>query len=102
MGDPHPHYIRFGARFIRLIIERMELAVREAARDHHFHNRRGKIPLDDGLLRQIADLILAEGITEDDLPRKGFQESEQGLHQRGFARSVLPYDGEIIKIEKIS
>lgn len=68
----------------------------DAAGEHDLPDRGGKIPLDGGLLREIADLVLLYPVAEAHRPGKRPAEPEQGLHQRGLAGAILPDDAEVI------
>ena len=60
-----------------------------AARQHDFLHRRWKIPLHDGLLGQIADLVPAQAIAHLDLSRNRLLQTEQGFHQGTFSCTVF-------------
>ena len=60
-----------------------------ATRQHDFLHRRWKIPLHDGLLRQIADLVPAQAIAYLDLPGNGLLQTEQRFHQGTFSCTVF-------------
>ena len=69
-------------------------------------HRRRKISLHDGLLGQIADLVLAQTIAHLDLPGNGLLQTEQRFHQGAFARTVFTNYTKIVpcvdlKIQRI-
>ena len=56
----------------------------------------GEIPLNQGLLGQVADLILMKTVPREDLPLEGADQAEDRFHQGGFAGAVFSHDAEIV------
>ena len=50
------------------------------------------------LLRKIAYLVLLQTTAVTDLPIQRFNQGENGFHECGFTRSVLPDDAEVITL----
>ena len=62
----------------------------------HLPNCGGKVPLGLGLLGQIADFSGEHASAQDHGPLQGGQKAQDGPHQCGFPRSVLPQDVQIV------
>ena len=77
-------------------VKRTQTAAALAARQHDLLHRRRKISLPDGLLGQIADLVLAQTIAHLDLPGNGLLQTEQRFHQGAFARTVFSDHAKIV------
>ena len=73
-------------------------ATPDAAGEHDLPDRGGEIPLDGGLLREIADLVLLYPVAEAHRAGKRPAQAEQRLHQRGLAGAVLPDDAEVVPL----
>ena len=67
-----------------------------AARQHDLFDRRRKIPLRHGLLRQIADLRAPEPVAIEYLPAAHAHQPQHGAHQRALAGAVFANDHQII------
>ena len=52
--------------------------------------------MNNGLLRQITDLIFLQPVTDQDLTADRLLKVEQRFHKRGFAGPVFTHDAEII------
>ena len=70
-------------------VKRAQSTTALAARQHDFLHRRWKISLHDGLLRQIADLVLTQTIAHLELPGNGLLQTEQSFHQGTFSCTVF-------------
>lgn len=94
--DAHALHVPVGAGAVLRVVVQAAAQGIEAAGEHDLPDAGRKIPLDLGLLRQVADLGALQAVAEADRPLLRGLEAQKPLDQRGLAGAVLADHAEII------